>query len=391
MHRKDFLLWGSQAALLTAFGVPEVMASTHRSPHPSPNEAQEPLATEIESLIPKLMQGAKVPGFSIAVVRNGQLSWSKGFGVKDIKSKEPVNSETIFEAASVSKTVFAYAVMKLCEKGKIGLDVPLVKYTSKQFLKGDPRLDLITARYVLSHRSGFQNWRGVDDPLKIHFTPGTDFLYSGEGYFYLQSILTELMGKTDPNACGTFEAGLKLCATDIGDYLEQNILRPFGMNASGYVWSAAIGKNQALSHDLDGNMLPKPHPTATDMARYASAGGLLTNVNDYARFVIGVFSPKENDPFRLNKKSLMEMVSPQVKLREDQKIDGASSWALGWAVQERPTGNVILHSGGQPGFRSLAMASLEKKTAFVMLSNSDGGGHVLYNQDLGNVLNRLFA
>ena len=85
------------------------------------------------------------------------------------------------------------------------------------------------------------------------------------------------------------------------------------------------------------------------------------------------------------------MTTPQVKLRENQKIDGANSWGLGWAIQERPNGNVILHSGGQAGFRSLAMASLEKKTGFVILTNSDNGGYLLYDPELMNALNRLFA
>ena len=85
------------------------------------------------------------------------------------------------------------------------------------------------------------------------------------------------------------------------------------------------------------------------------------------------------------------MFHPQVKLREDQKIDGASSWALGWAVQERESGNIVLHSGGQSGFRSLTMVSIKRKSGFVMLTNGDSGGYLLYNQELGNVLNRLFV
>jgi hypothetical protein len=84
------------------------------------------------------------------------------------------------------------------------------------------------------------------------------------------------------------------------------------------------------------------------------------------------------------------MFRPQVKLREDQKIDGASSWALGWAVQERKSGNIVLHSGGQSGFRSLTMVSIERKSGFVMLTNSDIGGYLLYNEELRSVLDRLF-
>jgi CubicO group peptidase (beta-lactamase class C family) len=72
----------------------------------------------------------------------------------------------------MSKPVFAYAVMKLCEKGVMDLDTPLTNYTPERFLEGDPRLDLITARRVLSHTTGFPNWRSEKTPLAIQFTPG---------------------------------------------------------------------------------------------------------------------------------------------------------------------------------------------------------------------------
>ena len=83
------------------------------------------------------------------------------------------------------------------------------------------------------------------------------------------------------------------------------------------------------------------------------------------------------------------MFRPQVALREDQKIDGANSWALGWAVRGKE--NIVLHSGGQPGFRSLMMVSIRRKSGFVILTNSDSGGYLLNNQDLGSILNRLFV
>src|SRR5207248_1472461 len=132
--------------------------------------------------------------------------------VKHAASKETVDMDTVFEAGSTSKPVFAYAVLKLCEKGVMNLDTPLTKYTSRRFLEADPRLELITARHVLSHTTGFQNWRSKEEPLKIHFTPGEKWSYSGEGYGYLQSVVTQLTGKVNPKDCDTFEAGLKVCA-----------------------------------------------------------------------------------------------------------------------------------------------------------------------------------
>jgi hypothetical protein len=85
------------------------------------------------------------------------------------------------------------------------------------------------------------------------------------------------------------------------------------------------------------------------------------------------------------------MLRPQVKLDPAAKIDGADSWALGWAVQERPTGDVILHSGGQSGFRSLTMASVQRRSGFVILTNSDGGGRVCFDARLGELLTPLLA
>ena len=383
MHRRRFLLRTGQAALIASLGLKTGLLKAN------PNDDALLLA-DVEKLIPRLMREFAVPGLSAAIIRDGKMIWNKPYGVKSFATKEPVNNDTVFEAASVSKTVFAYAVMKLCEKGTLKLDGPLSQYLPKPFLEGDPRLDMITARYVLSHRSGFQNWRTPEEPLKINFTPGTDFMYSGEGYNYLQSVVTQTTGKVNPDECGSFEAGLKVCATDIGEYMVKNVLVPHGMTSSGYVWNSALGRNEAKPHDVDGNTKTKGHPTALDMARYASAGGLTTTARDFSKFIIGLFTPKDNDPYRLNMESLEEMFRPQIKLKDDQKIDGASSWALGWAVNERESGNIVLHSGGQSGFKSLMMVCPQRKSGFVMLTNSDKGGYLLYNEELEKVLNRLF-
>lgn len=384
MDRRCFLLRTVQAALITSLSLKPDLLKAGQNDNGS-------ILADVEKLIPRLMTEFNVPGLSAAIIRDGKLIWNKAFGVKDNASKEPVDIETVFEAASVSKTVFAYAVMKLCEKGTLALDEPLTRYLPKPFLEGDPRLDLITARHVLSHQSGFQNWRTPERPLKINFTPGTDFLYSGEGYNYLQSVVTQLTGKVNPNECGSYEADMKVCATDIGEYLVKNVLVPHKMTSSGYVWNEAVGKNEAIPHNIKGEPKPKRHPNAIDMARYASAGGLTTTAKDFSEFIIGLFTPEESDPYRLNRKSLEEMFRPQVRLPEDQKIDGAGSWALGWAVQERANGNIVLHSGGHSGFKSLVMVSIERKSGFVMLTNGDSGGYLVYDQELGNVLNRLFA
>lgn len=392
MRRRTFLRASGQAALGACL-LPRggQAAETKRPTADKHSPALETLAADLERLLPRLMDEAKLPGLSIAIVRNGKLFWQRGFGVKDNATKEPVDNDTVFEAASVSKTVFAYAVMKLCEKGTIGLDTPLTKYAPKRFLEGDPRLDLITARHVLSHTSGFQDWRSGENPLKIHSPPGQRFHYSGEGYFYLQSVVTHLTGRVETAPCSQYEAGVEVCATDIDPCLRRTLLEPFGMSASGYVWNDTFAKHAARPHDASGTPTPKSKPSATDAARYASAGGLHTTAGDYAKFLIEIVAAKPADAFRLNEKSRQEMLRPQVRLPDAEKIDGADSWTLGWAIQQRPTGNVIVHSGGQAGFRSLAMAAVERKSGFIMLTNGDTGGRVIYDQTLMDRLTPLLA
>lgn len=392
MRRRDFLRASSQAALITGFAPSEVWSQTSQLSDKAKRGSQwKTLVADLEKLIPALMTEAIVPGLSIALVQNGKLLWRKAFGVKDSASNEPVDNDTVFEAASVSKTVFAYAVMKLCEKHTLDLDAPLTRYATKPFLEGDARLKQITTRHALSHTTGFQDFRSRHNPLKIHFRPGEIYLYSGEGYCYLQSVVSHLTGQENRQQCGKYEGGLEVCATDIDAYLKRNLLQPFGMYASGYVWNDSLAKHSARPHDVTGKPLTKAKPTAADAARYAAVGGLHTSPSDYAKFMIEVVAPKPSDAFRLTKKTHQEMLRPQIELADGEKVDGADAWALGWGIQKRKTGDVFVHSGGQAGFCSLAMASVQRKSGYIILTNSDNGGIVVNHQALVEALNPLLA
>jgi CubicO group peptidase (beta-lactamase class C family) len=324
-----------------------------------------PLITDLEQRVPALLaQAATVPGLSMALIADGKLIWRGAYGVKDFASKTRIEHDTVFEAGSVSKTVFAYAVMKLCERGVLSLDTPLTAYTPDRFLNGDDRLDLITARHVLSHTTGFPNWRSKQDPLAIHFTPGERWEYSGEGYSYLQSVITRLAGHVSLNDCRNFEDNLKVCATDFDSYMKANLFGPFGMASSGYLYQEGM----ARPHDENGKMNRDRKATAIDAARYASAGGLHTTPTDYAKFLIECVDPKPSDAYRLSIDSLKEMVRPQAKVTE------SLSWGLGWAIAHKATGgDVISHSGDNPGFKAMAAASLERKTGFIIMTNGDRG------------------
>ena len=329
MKRRQFLLKGGRAAL-GCCALPLAACSPRDPSPPSTGSATlQPLFAELEKQIPTWLEQTDIPGLSMAVVDGGKLAWRGAFGFKDLVSRALVDHDTVFEAGSVSKTVFAYAVMKLRDQGAIDLDAPLTKYMPDRFLDGDPRLDLITARHVLSHTTGFQNWRSRQEPLKIQFTPGAQFGYSGEGYNYLQSVMTRLTGRIDPGDCATFEDGLKVCATDFDAYMKAQLLGPFRMTSSGYVWIDAYDAHMARGHGLDGKRLERK-ATARDAARYGAAGGLHTTASDYSRFLIEVIAPTTTDSFRLSDASRLEMFKAQVKVTDSM------SWAP-WGSRDIPS------------------------------------------------------
>jgi CubicO group peptidase (beta-lactamase class C family) len=380
MQRRTLLAVGGQAFLSAILCPRAVDARTDRSSSKALKYFRKHLVPELEDRIPRLMAQSGLPGLAIAIVRDAQLAWCRGFGVADTVSGVRVDRATVFEAQSLSKPVFAYLVLKLCETGILKLDTPLTTYTSDRILLGDSRLERITARHVLSHTSGVQNWRSDADPLRIHFNPGEKWLYSGEGYSYLQSVVTHLTGHTDPNACAIYEAGVRVCASNIADYMKARILLPFGMSSSEYVWNPSLARRSAVPHDASGKAMSGHRWSAIDAARYASSGGLLSTPADYARFLIEVIKPRPSDAFRLNRDSLAEMTRPVIRVPGEHRASAwtlGSSWGLGWQLLDTARGRLIAHGGDSPGFHNFAAASIAHKSAFVVMTNGERGTQVI--------------
>jgi len=332
------------------------------------------------------MSNQRVPGASVAIIQDARIAWAQSFGVRDLATGVPVDDDTIFSAQSMSKPIFAYRVMKLSEQGVIDLDAPLSRYLRDEFVKNDPRSEEITARRVLSHTTGLPNWRSKKEPLRINFAPGTKWSYSGEGYHYLQSVMTQLTGHTDSTRCGNFELNYRVCATDFGESMEANVLRPFGMTSSGYVWTTAIDRQLATGHDHDGHALPNRHATAVDVARYGSAGSLLTTATDYAKFVIEVMEPKPSDNYRLNERTRREMLTPQIAAAVSPI---KMSWALGWQIWHLENAQVVAHGGDIEGWHSQAVFAPDRRTGFVILTNGEGGSPMIWTDLLPTLLDEF--
>jgi CubicO group peptidase (beta-lactamase class C family) len=154
-------------------------------------------ASQVDHFIETYQKYYNIPGVSLALIKDGQMVYHKTYGVTNTMTGDKVNSNTLFEAASVTKPVFSFAVQRLAERGVIDLDKPLYLYLPYEDIASDDRYKLMTARHVLTHRTGFPNWRWMNDDgkLNLRFTPGTDYNYSGEGFEYLKMVVEKITGK----------------------------------------------------------------------------------------------------------------------------------------------------------------------------------------------------
>jgi CubicO group peptidase (beta-lactamase class C family) len=163
----------------------------------APSQQLQSVGGQVEDLstfITTQMQEAKVPGLSIALIQDGEITWVAGFGEANSLTGKPVAGDTVFDVASISKTITAYAALKLVEQGGLSLDEPVQHYISRPWLPASANAEQITLRQLLTHTSGLGNQ--VNPVNKsILFTPGERYEYSGVGFLYLQEVMEQTTGK----------------------------------------------------------------------------------------------------------------------------------------------------------------------------------------------------
>jgi CubicO group peptidase (beta-lactamase class C family) len=308
---------------------------------------------KLQNLLPDLMHKAVIPGLSIALIRDGKTYWVHGFGVRNTQTGEPVTVETTFEAASLSKPVLAFRVRKLVDEGKLDLDKPLSDYLPKPYIEDDPRLNQITARFELSHRTGFPNWRG-SKALTIHFTPGERFSYSGEGFVYLAKIVEQITGKP------------------LNDFMTESVFIPLGMTSSSYVWRSDYDARSATGHNADGDPEEKWKPKDPN-----PASSLQTTAQDYALFVEAILRGTGLKP-----DTLKQMETPQIAVDSDcvscieetpVQLSKTIFWGLGWGIERTSAGDAIWHWGDNGVFKCMVLAYPKRKFGVVTFANSDNG------------------
>jgi CubicO group peptidase (beta-lactamase class C family) len=326
----------------------------------SPNLSD--VISTIDSSVLLLMQEFNVPGVSIVLIKNKEIAFSKSFGVKDALTSQPVNENTMFEACSMTKPVFAFIVLQLVEENKLDLNEPLCNYLEEKFYGEDSIYKKITARMVLSHQSGLPNWRKGEEerngPLPIYYTPGERFSYSGEGYYYLQRVLEKITGKS------------------LDEIAKKYLFTPAGMMNSSFVWTEEIDSLISSGHDTSGNFLAKSkyvHPN--------SAYTLYISAEDYANFILEIIKASKSDTSLLTQNYINEMLEPQADVlvrdpieRPGRALGLFTYWSLGLAVDSTAYGKIYYHSGAnRTGFRCYSQFNLDEGNGIVIMTNSLNG------------------
>ena len=306
----------------------------------------------INAFLDYKMNEMSIPGLSLAIINEGKVVYHATKGYADLKEEQLVTDKTLFEAASTSKPLFAYLIMFLVEEGRLDLDKPLYEYltvNARSNYSYDTRYKKITARMVLSHTTGFPNWRG-DSDLTIQFDPGTDFSYSGEGYQFLVRSVESILD-TDYN-------GLE-------EYFQQKVAVPVGMKHTKYVQDEYNLKHKALPYN-QGKPLALNLWTAKE---FNAASAVHTDAADFSKWMIALVNEKG-----LSKESYEQLFKDQITVDDAPSLlieEGAIAWTLGFAKYRIADLTVYGHEGNNDGFNGLFLIEKDKKWGMVQFNNAN--------------------
>jgi CubicO group peptidase (beta-lactamase class C family) len=292
----------------------------------------------------------KVPALGIGIIRDGMLREVRMYG--EIDKGQPAPYNAIFNVASLTKPVVAILTFKLINSGAWSLDEPLANYWVDPDIASDPRHKQLTTRLVLSHQTGFKNWRYQNTNGKLSFDvdPGTKFGYSGEGFEYLRKALEKKFRKSLENLADSI------------------LFKPLGMQDTRLKWDKSVDETRfAHWFDQAGNEHKQEYKKTTANA----ADDLLTTIEDYGRFVVHVMNGAGLDPSLFN-----QMVRPEVPTQKGLHM------TLGWELFQDLGAKkeyAIIHSGSDQGVKALAIILPISKQGLLIFMNGDNG-YTLYER-----------
>ncbi len=321
----------------------------------APCAAQDTITAKVDDFIKSEIQKQRIPGVSLAVVKDGQIVLAKGYGFANVEHRVAVKPETIFQSGSVGKQFTATAVMMLVEDGKINLDEKIGKY-----LGSAPDVwKNITVRNLLTHTAGmtdypkdfdFRRDYTEDELLKragaipLAFQPGEKWQYSNLGYVTLGILIHKVTGKF------------------YGDFLQERIFKPLGMTTARIITESDIVPNRAAGYRIAGGELKNQEWVSPSLNTTAD-GSLYLTALDMAKWDAALYGEK------LLKKTSLEQMWVPVKLNNGK----TSPYGFGWSLGEIDKHRIIEHGGAWQGFTSHIARYVDDKLTVIVLDNLSGG------------------
>ncbi len=306
-------------------------------------------AADLERAMNAWMDHYQVPGVSLALVKDGEVIHHAVYGVQSVYSSKAVTSDTLFEAASITKTVFAFTVNRLAERGEIDLDRPLYTYLPFEEIAHDERYKKITARHVLSHQTGFPNWRWANDDgeMDIKFYPGIQYGYSGEGFEYLGRVVSHILDEP------------------LEDIVRRETVEVMNFTPRTFFAEAPELHEHTSRGHLSGMTGPHDFPSEIGVAY-----SMYTEASSFANFLIGLLA-KEG----LSAESYALMLEPQVAVPAEpgEKPGWPARYGLGFHMMNSPFGLAYGHGGHNGNFSCLFEIYPEHDMGFVVFTNADNG------------------
>lgn len=323
--------------------------------------------------IDELMDRFNVPGVSIAVIHDFEVHWAKGYGVADVETGAPVDVETLFQAASISKPVAAMAVLRAVQDGLFTLDDDINTILTSWQLDGEGFTTErpVTPRGLTSHTSGLGDGFGFPGYAPGAPLPTVVQILNGEAPSNVRRVFMERPPMTLMEYSGGGVTVMQLALSDargrqFADIMRDDVLAPIGMTRSTYEQPLppALDANAARAHDGEGRSRgPKWHVYPEQ-----AAAGLWTTPTDLARFVIEVQKSALGRSNRVLRRDLVqEMLSPV----------GVGDYAVGFSVSKQGQGWYFSHGGSNWGFRAIVMGHRVKGYGLAIMTNADRGGGVM--------------
>ncbi len=299
---------------------------------------------QVDEIIDAYQKFYNIPGVSLALIKEGKVIYHKVYGVKNTETKEPVDEKTLFEAASITKPVFAFVLLRLADRGIIDLDRPLHEYLPFDQLEKYPEYKKMTARHILIHRSGLPNWG-----IEMINIPGEKYGYSGEGFEYLKRVVVEITGKP------------------IEQLLDEELIEPNGLYHMEFSDSEELRKVVSDGHILN-------RPTYWNIPQEAGmAFSMHTEAMAFAKYAQTILERRGLKPDTYNEFLTIHTESDKEYWNDENKPEGAG---LGIFIRKTDYGDTFYHGGNNGDFKCQFEVYDKLKMGYIIYTNSDTGSEL---------------